>query len=83
LGYTAVVTFTTQDGRKVSIEAPNSSSSHPKIGTTVNVSYRPAAPEGGRVIPDRNWISIACYIVGGVVVLTGLGTATSKPATWS
>jgi hypothetical protein len=69
--HTAVITFTTQDGREVSIDDSSSSRSHPKLGKTVKVSYRPAAPEKGRVIPAYNWISILCYAVGGLGILLG------------
>ena len=72
--YTGLVTFTTQDGREVTIEEPSTSRSRPKLGTTVKVSYQPATPEAGRVIPAYNWISILSYAVGGLIILVGLGS---------
>jgi hypothetical protein len=76
--YTAVVTFATQDGREVSIDASSSSNSRPELGTTAHVSYRPEVPENGRVIPDHNWASVLCYAVGGLVVLTGLAILAAR-----
>jgi hypothetical protein len=70
--YSAVVTFTTQDDSSVSVTESNSSSIRPDVGAAVHVSYRPADPAGARIIPDHDWISLACYAAGGLVVLLGL-----------
>jgi hypothetical protein len=70
--YSAVVTFTTQDMRSVSVTESSSSSTRPNVGEAVHVSYRLADPEGARIVPDHDWISLICYAAGGLVVLLGL-----------
>jgi hypothetical protein len=70
--YSAVFTFTTRDNRAVSVTESSSSSTRPNVGETVNISYRPVDPEGARIIPAHDWISLICYAAGGFVVLAGL-----------
>lgn len=70
--YAAVVTFTTQDNRSVSVTESSSSSTRPEVGKAVQVSYRAVDPEGARIIPAHDWISLACYAGGGLVALLGL-----------
>jgi hypothetical protein len=70
--YSAVFTFTTRDNRTVTATESSSSGTRPNVGETVNISYRPVDPEGARIIPDHDWISLICYAAGGFVVLAGL-----------
>ena len=70
--YTAVYAFTTTDGRKVSFRDSASSSSRPRVGTTVSISYRAADPGGARVVRGWNWFVLSCVIAGGFVLLIGL-----------
>jgi hypothetical protein len=70
--YAAVVTFTTQDNRSVSVAESSTSGTRPEVGKAVHVSYRAVDPEGARIIPDHDWISLACYTGGGLVALLGL-----------
>jgi hypothetical protein len=76
--YSAVFTFTTRDNRTVSVTESSSSSTRPNVGETVNVSYRPIDPEGARIIPTHDWISLTCFAAGGFVVLAGLAHLTFR-----
>lgn len=71
--YARVVSFTTTSGQTVTVTESSTSSTRPDRGEAVNVSYRPADPQGARIIPDHDWISLSIVAAGGLVILAGLG----------
>ncbi|MEV8504916.1 DUF3592 domain-containing protein [Actinoplanes sp. NPDC051475] len=72
--YSRVYTFQTGEGRKVHFTEPERSTNRPGLGATAVVSYRPADPEGARVVPDTDWMPYGVMAMGGLVAVLGFGT---------
>jgi hypothetical protein len=72
--YSRVYTFQTEDGRRVHFTEPEQSNRRPDLGTTATVSYRPADPEGARVIPQTDWMAFGMMAVGGLIAVVGTVT---------
>jgi hypothetical protein len=72
--YSRVFTFTSADGRKVSVTESSTSTTRPTIGDAVEVSYRKGDADGARIINDKSWLSLLIIGVGGLTAVLGLGT---------
>lgn len=73
--YAAVFEFTTAAGETVRVEDGFSSSNPPRIGSTIEVSYRPADPAGARNLDNPAWFAWIFVGIGAIAVLVGLAIA--------
>jgi hypothetical protein len=68
--YSAIVTFTPQGSTgTVSVVDDMTTGSRPDAGEQIEVSYRPADPEGARIVPGFDWFGLAVLGVGALVAL--------------
>ncbi|GAA2529318.1 DUF3592 domain-containing protein [Winogradskya humida] len=72
--YAKVYTFTTAEGREVTVTEPETSSTRPERGKQVTVSYRPNDPEAARIVPEHDWLPYAIIAIGALVAVIGLIT---------
>lgn len=70
--YGRVFTFTTVNGRKVSVAESEYRSSRPAVGASVQVSYRKPDPQSARIIEESFWIPAAFIATGALLALASL-----------
>ncbi len=73
--YEPRITFTTADGRELNIGGISSRYTS-DVGTKVDLSYRPAAPEYAKVV-SSDWWDWILMILGPLVALAGIAQLTA------
>ena len=70
--YTAVYTFTTANGDRVTFADPASGGHRPTLGDKVDISYLPSAPGDARRIPAVDWFGWLFLGIGALITLLGV-----------
>jgi hypothetical protein len=74
-----VFTFTTSNGRKVTVTESESRSTRPDLGSSVTVSYLKSDPDSARIV-ETSWVPFGFIAVGVVTALATLKTLVSRRA---
>lgn len=76
--YGRVFSFTTLNGRKVSVAESEYRSERPDVGASVQVSYLKSDPRSARIVEKSFWVPAVFIAMGALVVLACLATFASR-----
>ncbi|WP_420856195.1 DUF3592 domain-containing protein [Streptomyces abyssalis] len=78
--YGRVFSFTTLNGRKVSVTESEYRSARPDVGASVQVSYLKSDPQSARIVEKSFWMPAVFIAMGALVTLASLATLVSRRA---
>lgn len=78
--YGRVFTFTTVNGRKVSVAESEYRSERPDVGASVQVSYLKSDPQSARIVETSFWMPVTFIAMGSLVALASLAALASRRA---